>query len=261
MPLVPTDPTSAVVLGPFVAAAFDQFNSHQDELNPATIPLPAGYTLVRNIQMSDILGGAGTPRFFGYLAAGPTMQVVALRGTDTLTEWFDDVQWDLVPFTPVANGGNVAQGFFDIYTTMTTMTPGNAATTPGIAGFTAAVDPAVPLVVTGHSLGGPLTTMLVADLTANSALKPQAWSFASPKVGDAAFAARYGALSTVSWRFYNTVDLATHIPFGEDYEHVNTGYGLNSLTYAKWSVGCAHALNTYLHGLDPSIALDPGCVP
>jgi len=47
-------------------------------------------------------------------------------------------------------------------------------------------------VVTGHSLGGALATLLVTDLNATTALKPQAWTFASPQVGDAVFAARYG---------------------------------------------------------------------
>ena len=52
-------------------------------------------------------------------------------------------------------------------------------------GLAADLDPALPVVVCGHSLGGALATLLVADLTANTPLKPQAWTFASPKVGDA----------------------------------------------------------------------------
>lgn len=263
MPLDPLDPTTAVVLGPFVEAAYKQFRGHPNDLNPMTIPLPPTYTLLRTIQMSDFLVGPAVPQFYGFLAVGgsPTTQVVALRGTATPTEWFDDLHWDQVPFAPVANGGEVAEGFYDIYRTMTTMTPGQPETTPGIAGLAVAVDPAVPLVVTGHSLGGALTTMLVADLTANTPLTPQAWTFASPKVGDSGFAARYGALSTVSWRIYNIVDLAPWIPIDNNdaYQHVTTGYALNSLTYARWSVGCAHAMNTYLHGLSPTVPLDAAC--
>jgi alpha-beta hydrolase superfamily lysophospholipase len=47
-------------------------------------------------------------------------------------------------------------------------------------------------VICGHSLGGALATLLVADVTANTPLKPQAWTFASPQVGDAIFAAGPG---------------------------------------------------------------------
>ncbi|GAA4480566.1 lipase family protein [Rhodococcus olei] len=262
MALDPLDPTSAVVLGPFIDAAYGQFRVHESDVSPAAIPLPTGYSLVRNIQMRDFLVGEEAPRFYGYLAAGPAMQVIALRGTATITEWFDDLHWDSTRFTPAANAGNVVAGFFGIYRTMTTTEPGQTAATPGIAGLVAAVDPALPLVVTGHSLGAALSTMLVVDLAANSALRPQAWTFASPKVGDSAFVARYTALTTVSWRIYNVVDIVTLFPVNSEdpYQDVPTGHRIDSAGYARWDFGCAHAMNTYLHGLDPAIALDPACV-
>jgi len=117
-------------------------------------------------------------------------------------------------------------------------------------------------VVCGHSLGGALATLLVADLTANTPLKPQAWTFASPRVGDAIFAARYGGLSTVSWRIYNQVDVVPYFPIdaSDNYQPVTAGYAINSLGKARWSLGCAHALNTYLHVLSPAtVPLDSAC--
>ena len=123
-------------------------------------------------------------------------------------------------------------------------------------------DPALPVVVCGHSLGGALATLLVADLTANTPLKPQAWTFASPRTGDAIFAARYGGLSTVSWRIYNQVNVVPYFPVDvtDNYQPVTTGYAINSLGKAKWSLGCAHALNTYMHVLSPAtVPLDPAC--
>jgi hypothetical protein len=190
-------------------------------------------------------------------------------------EWWDDFHWDLVPFTKIPDGGKVARGFYDIYTTFGTMTPGQQHSTPAPATFAtdiaraatenlpAEVDPGgLPIVVTGHSLGGALATLLVADLTANTPLKPQAWTFASPRVGDAAFAARYGAMSTVSWRIYNQVDVVPYFPVDTagSYQPVTTGYAINSLGKAKWSLGCAHALNTYMHVLSPAtVLLDPAC--
>jgi triacylglycerol lipase len=239
--------------------------------------MPAGYTLVRTIQMTDFFGPVQSRVFYGFVAVGgtPKTAVVALRGTATTTEWWDDFQWDLVPFTQVPNGGNVAQGFHDIYNTFGTMTPGQQHSTPAPATFAAdvaqaateglagEVDPGdLPVVVTGHSLGGALATLLVADLTANTQLKPQAWTFASPNVGDAAFAARYGHLSTVSWRIYNQADVVPYFPVDifHHYQPVTTGYAINSRGKAKWSLGCAHALNTYLHVLSPTtVPLDPAC--
>ena len=40
------------------------------------------------------------------------------------------------------------------------------------SGLQAGLDPALPAVVCGHSLGGALATLLVADLAANTLLKP-----------------------------------------------------------------------------------------
>ena len=276
----PMDPATAVTWGPFIQAAYEQFVSDPSQVNPASITnMPAGYTLVRTIQMTDSIGSTQSRVFYGFVAVGGTPQtaVVALRGTATKVEWWNDFQWDLVPFTQVPNGGKVAQGFHDIYSTFGTMTPPGQpqpaaapaktfaasiaeAATEGLAGE---VDPAgLPVVVTGHSLGGALATLLVADLAANTPLKPQAWTFASPRVGDAAFAGRYGGLSTVSWRIYNQADIVPYFPVDAagSYQPVTAGYAINSLGKAKWSLRCAHALSTYLHVLSPgTVPLNPAC--
>jgi triacylglycerol lipase len=283
MPADTMNPATAVTWGPFIQAAEAQYTSDPSQVNPATITkMPAGYTLVRTIQMTDFFGPEQSRVFYGFVAVGgnPKTAVVALRGTATNMEWWDDFHWDLVPFTQVTNGGKVAEGFHDIYNTFGTMTPGQQQSTPAPATFAADVaqaategltaeglatelDPGdLPIVVTGHSLGGALATLLVADLAANKALKPQAWTFASPKTGDAIFAATYGALSTVSWRIYNQVDIVPYFPvdISGSYQSVTTGYAINSLGKAKWSLGCAHSLNTYMHVLSPTtVPLDPAC--
>ena len=215
----PVNPVTAVTWGPFIQAAYEQFASDPGQVNPAAITnMPAGYTLVRTIQMTDSFGPVQSRVFYGFVAAGGAP-------------------------APATFAADVAR-----------------AATESLA---AEVDPAgLPIVVTGHSLGGALATLLVTDLTANTPLKPQAWTFASPNVGDAAFAARYGALSTVSWRIYNQVDVVPYFPAGifDHYQPVTTGYAINSLGKAKWNLGCAHALNTYLHVLSPAtVPLDPAC--
>ena len=108
--------------------------------------MPAGYTLVRTIQMTDFLGPERSRVFYGYVAVGgdPTTAVVVVRGTDTTTEWWDDLHWEMVPFTQVPNGGKVAQGFYDIYATIGTMTPGQEHTHVGtVAAEVAPRSPAV----------------------------------------------------------------------------------------------------------------------
>jgi triacylglycerol lipase len=267
---------AAVTWGTFIQAAAAQYASDPGQVNPAAIKnLPAGYTLVRTIQMTDFFGPAQSRVFCGFVAVGgdPKTAVVALRGAVTATEWWDDFHWDLVPFTQVATGGMVAQGFVDIYNTLGTMTPGQRESTP-TANFAVDVaravadalgtdlDPAQSIVVCGHSLGGALATLLVLDLNANTPLFAQAWTFASPKVGNAVFAARYAGRTVVSWRIYNQADIVPYLPLDvfDNYQPVTTGYAINSQGRAKWTPGCAHSLNTYLHVLSPATApLDPAC--
>jgi len=131
--------------------------------------------------MTDFLGPVRSRVFYGFVAAGgdPRTAVVALRGTVGAAEWWDDLHWDLVPFPQVTDGGKVARGFSDIYSTYGTMTPGQPQAARASATFAADVahaaasglgaglDPALPTVVCGHSLGGALATLLVADLAAN----------------------------------------------------------------------------------------------
>ena len=263
----PMDKTTAVGLGPFIQAVFNQFTSSPELVNPPAIAnLPAGYTLERTIQMSDfIIEPIGEPKLYGCLAKGgnPVRQVIALRGTATATEWWDNLHFLPVPFEPtVKGGGNVAEGFYDIYKTLTTMDPTQQGAPA--SGLFDKIDPNIPLYVTGHSLGAALATLLVADMSANTTLKPQAWTFGSPKVGDANFAAAYGYHSTVSWRIYNIPDVVPLVPIDplDSYQHVNAGYPINSTGKTRWSLGCFHDLHTYLNILsDGAVPISNQCQP
>jgi len=136
------NPAEAVSWGAFVQAAYDQYASDPGQANPAAIMnMPAGYTLVRTIQMTDFLGPARSRVFYGFIAAGgdPKTAVVALRGTVGAAEWWDDLHWDLVPFTQVHDGGKVARGFLDIYGTYGTMIPGQPQGAQASAAFAADV--------------------------------------------------------------------------------------------------------------------------
>ena len=211
---------------------------------------------------------------FVALNAAKTQYAVAVRGSLSdedapgfIANWFDDfdalaqVPW-LYPQT--VSGVVISSGLNDALALLMGAT--DPATDLTLIDYlrTALAGANAGLMVAGHSLGGALATLLVADVTANTPLKPQAWTFASPRVGDAIFAARYGGLSTVSWRIYNLVDVVPYFPIDTSggYQPVTTGYAINSLGKAHWSLGCAHSLNTYLHVLSPAtVPLDPACKP
>jgi triacylglycerol lipase len=258
------DPATALEWGKFSRAAGSQYSAAPQELSPGSInDMPPGYELRRTIQITDSVIPPFTERkFYGFLAVGgvPQSQIIALRGTRTPIEWLDNlhfwpVRFDLLPAT------KVAEGFKMLYESFTSMIPGGGVEDPpgGLAGE---LDPNLPVILTGHSLGGALATLLAADLAINHGLKPEVWTFGSPMVGDSAFAAAYNAVTTTSWRIYNMVDIVPRLPpdlLGA-FQHVNTGYPLNSEGQVRKTIPCAHAMSTYLHLLPQSnVALDPDC--
>ncbi|CAI7808021.1 unnamed protein product, partial [Closterium sp. NIES-53] len=83
------------------------------------------------------------------------------------------------------------------------------------------------IMVTGHSLGGALSTLFTYDL-AQSDIKKQhgfnlsLYNFGSPRVGNHAFAARFNQLVGDSWRIANDHDIVPRVPY-VFYKHVATG--------------------------------------
>jgi len=122
--------------------------------------------------------------------------------------------------------------------------------------------------MTGHSLGAGLLTMLILDMMTNEkpATLPSVYTFASPRVGDAEFAAAYDALfsgsssSAGSLRIANVFDVVPMFPIDPPYRHVQSEMLIDSYGKAYFSIACNHALNTYLHVLAPAWPLT-GCAP
>ena len=76
--------------------------------------------------------------------------------------------------------------------------------------------------VTAHSLGGALATLYVLENAKEDKIANQVlYTFASPMVGDATFAAAFDALGLTSWRIVNEPDLVPKAP-GEflGYQHI-----------------------------------------
>ena len=121
-----------------------------------------------------------------------------------------------------------------------------------------------PMVVTGHSLGAALATLFVME---NSSKKKfdigTCCTFASPRVGNLEFARAFDQLPVVSWRIVNQLDvvpkLPPHIPLLLEYDHVDTEFKFSSADFAKSSLVCWHAMETYLHWLDPTTPVKAEC--
>lgn len=158
----------------------------------------------------------GATVFYGFLGrnfADPNLFVAAIRGTSGLAEWVIDAEFLPIP-NPREPGTKVEQGFWDIYESMdlinldgSLINDDAAKGIAGIAGSTGRV------VIAGHSLGSALGTYLGLETAKLLGPRLSACMFASPRTGDAAWAALYDA--TVSdYRLFNYVlDVVPYVPF------------------------------------------------
>ena len=198
-------------------------------LNPTADPriAEAGWTIVGYLTAHDAvfppkgaaqqrLNASPTSRvFFGFLArsnADPNSHVAVIRGTDGIVEWVIDAEFPLIPH-PRHPSVRVEQGFWNVYQTMSLADPRTGATTyQNAAEGVANTVGTGTIVVVGHSLGGALATYFTDDLAERLASRVSACLFASPRTGDAAWAALF-ASQGADYRLINyLLDIVTHVP-------------------------------------------------
>lgn len=292
------DPRSAARYGGFVALAYAMHGADPGNAAPSPLPAPAGFKFIAWVQMRDFVVASGDWAFYGLIAQStddPDRFVLAIRGTSSPEEWWDDLASAVL--APWSGPGLVGFGFNRIYqtlrvvdlppppslTAMASPVPAEAGSFPEQVAATlgrhasaarpapSATAAAVParrrtLVVAGHSLGAALSTLYMADHAAKAGEGGSidgvevtaSYTFASPRVGNPVFAAAFDALSVSSWRVVNELDVVPKLPV-IGFEHVDRLQSYNSGTMVRWSAGCWHSLQTYLHLLDPKQPLDPGC--
>ena len=283
VPGQPTDDTldhaRAAVYGQLVMAAYKMYEPDPTKLRPTPCCIPAGYKFVAWVQMRDFFFGNTDWKFYGILTVNTLKTneyVLAIRGTEGWEEWFDDsVSMILVPLPRF--GGKVGAGFLKIYQTIRVVCPplGKGLSAESLereGSFAEQVAAAIRhcagrtepanIVVTGHSLGGALATLFVADNVAHQPSDITIFlicTFASPKVGDYDFAVKFNDLGVTSWRIVDEPDVIPML-FLFGFYHVQTEYPFSSLSFVVWTLPCFHYLETYLHWLDPNQPLKPCCV-
>jgi len=269
-------PTLAVLYGQFVDSVYQMYEKYPGNPTPPALALPAGYKLIAWVQMMDFIIVGGDWTFYGLIAQSTTDEnnfVLAIRGTENLEEWFDDLTSTVL--VPWENFGNVGYGFSRIYQTLRVVYAETLGSTSATHSFeptstfahqvAAAVQrhaanvTASSVAVTGHSLGAALATLYMAHTARNGLLStPLICTFASPRVGDPVFAANFNQLGITSWRIINELDVVPKLPF-LGFEHVQTVYSYNSGFSVIFSLGCLHSLTTYLHLLDLTQQLSDEC--
>jgi len=136
-----------------------------------------GYTLVATINISS----TDTE---GYIARDDNKQqiIVAFRGSVSNQNWNTDYNGTLIPYKDngCASGCQVHGGFYQAWSTASSFVLNTLQSQKSAY-------PSYTVVVTGHSLGGALTSFASASILA-AGYKTVAYSFGQPRVGNVAFA-------------------------------------------------------------------------
>ena len=114
------DPARAVQYGRWVELAYSMYAATPtNPTPPPPSPFPPDSKFIAWVQMKDFVIEDGNWTFYGLIAqhtAKPNTFVLAIRGTQNLTEWWDDLT-SAVP-VPLKDFGHVAYGFNRIYQTL-----------------------------------------------------------------------------------------------------------------------------------------------
>jgi hypothetical protein len=294
----PFDPKLAVKYGLFVEAAYQMQTAAPNVPNPPPAAIPSGYKFLAWVQMRDFVFASGDWAFYGFIAQNiptPNEFVLAIRGTSSPEEWWDDLTSAALTAWP--GPGLVGYGFHRIYETLriveasqgqaiaaTSLAAGEAhgsfaeqvaatldrhAPQPaqGEQGAQLAAPPAKSLIVTGHSLGSTLATLYAMENASKRAQSSATafpnvtdlYTFASPRVGDGTFAEAFDKLPISSWRIVNELDIVPKLPPPILFTHVEPDHVVNSANLTQWTPGCWHAMATYLHLLNPAQPLETAC--
>ncbi len=213
----------------------------------------------------------GATVFYGFLArnlADPSQYVVTIRGTSGIAEWIIDADFLPVP-NPREPGTKVEQGFWNVYESMnltnldgSVINDDAANGIAGIAGNTGRV------VIAGHSLGSALATYLGLETAKLLGPRLSACMFASPRTGDAAWAALYDA-TVNDYRLFNYVlDVVPYVPFdlppGVQYSTLSKATVIQpsaAQAEIRLDLGCNHHVICYCAMLDYELTKQTALLP
>jgi Lipase (class 3) len=276
------DVTKAIHFGQILDQAYDVSPTNLTNAVGTTFTVGGvTYQVVTTIYANDLATDMNPGRVNDQVSIGLICQadpagdvVIAVRGTEGIFEWVHDFEFAKVACPFLSTAGRTDDGFTDMYTSMTVDAAPNSASVVRSLPTVKFDHPVSSVTICGHSLGGALATLLVLDLAATAAnpgntqyerfANPVAYTYASPRTGDAAFATKFNQLVPNSNRIENRLDIVPHLPPQfTGYVHVNTAYELIP-TQVNYSLYCEHSITTYLYLLSLQsggavIPLEPQC--
>ncbi len=179
--------------------------------NTVTIP---GFDSVQTIVAQN--PGDNKKRMFATIFADTINRriLMVFNGTLYLDQWKDDFNFPQVIADKIYNSNykiRVHRGFYNLYQVIRNELWKTINSLPNIQ----------ELYITGHSLGGAISTIAAFDF---AKLNPIHYSFASPRVGNPDFANKYNQMLPYGMRINNIEDIITNLPppiiFNNIYQHV-----------------------------------------
>ena len=157
------------------------------------------------------------PVYFGFVLSSPQAQILIFRGTQRTTEWL--LNLTALQINPQGQdnpqfAGQVHRGFVNIYQDLVTQTREIARK----------LDPTKPCYISGHSLGAAIATLAAMDLAITMPqLRPQLrlYTYASPRIGNPAFANAHSQLIPNHYRVVNLADLVPLVPSTVFFNNIN----------------------------------------
>lgn len=248
---------TAASLAQFINCAYEIALTPVGQKPPLPAKFPAGYSIVAYAQATDDFWGDKSPEYYGFVAQSTAANqiIVAIRGTDFIVEWLIDFEVGMTPFAVIAGAGSVEEGFYSVFSTLefvdTNLQPFNLQTYLGQA---IKSNPKQSIIIEGHSLGGPIASMLaLVSVNRNSALQAPTtvYTFAAPAPGDKTFMNYYDANAPQTFRVWNVLDPVPSAlqAFGY-YQIAGDGIKLTPTLeqlegYDFLLINCNHSLMTY----------------
>lgn len=202
------------------------------ELDHPANPGQVTYKLLATFNYTGYWIGKPGKVSFGFIAErtledGTSGIFVVFRGTRTEPEWVSNSQYAQIPFLKnvidQANLGLVSRGYNKIYTrpdaneieemhrTFSDVDIFAGSIRDSILDTLSNCPSNAQIFVTGHSLGGALATLAACDIQRHTEFHhPILYTFASPRVGDSAFAKLFEDLSC--FRIANSEDVVPTVP-------------------------------------------------
>lgn len=153
--------------------------------------------------------------------------VVGFRGTNSLTNWIDNLKFAKTAAYARCDGCEVHDGFLNQWNNV-------ADQVTGAVEALLTERPESSLYLTGHSSGGALSVLAAAHFSSINLTVRGTYTFGEPRVGNDAFAKFYDQYKHASWRLTHYKDPVPHLPMmslGFAHTAIEVFYNKDSTSY------------------------------